>query len=100
MQRQVKYRLLDVIPTMKVDGLLKEIVKEETKFGLELNFIGLIILVMNPLKSRRILAIMKGHIIRRSGHGIQEAPQSKPQVEVRKSVFPCQKVSSSCYREA
>ena len=37
MQRQAKDRLLDVIATMKVDGLLKEIIKEETKVGLEFN---------------------------------------------------------------
>ena len=34
---QAKDRLLDVIATMKVDGLLKEIIKEETKDGLEFN---------------------------------------------------------------
>ena len=33
-QRQVKDRLLDGIPAMKADELLKEIIKEETKVGL------------------------------------------------------------------
>ena len=38
-QRQAKERLLDVIATMKVDELLKEIFKEETKVGLEFNYL-------------------------------------------------------------
>ena len=38
-QRQAKDRLLDVIPTMKVDGLLKEIIKKETRVGLEFNYL-------------------------------------------------------------
>ena len=79
-QRQAKYRLLDVIATMKVDGLLKEIIKEETKVGLEVNYLEIIVYVMNPLMSRHKLAIKKGHIMRRLGYAIQEAPQPKPQV--------------------
>ena len=62
-QRQAKDRLLDVIATMKVDGLLKEIIKEETKVGLEFNYLELIVLVVNPLMSRHELAIKKGHIM-------------------------------------
>ena len=47
-QRQVEDRLLDVIATMKVDGLLKKIIKEESKVGLEFNYLGMIIFVMSP----------------------------------------------------
>ena len=79
-QRQAKDRLLDVIATMKVDGLLKEIIKEETKVGLEFNYLETIVYVMNPLMSRHKLAIKKGHIMRRLGQAIPEAPQPKPQV--------------------
>ena len=78
-QRQAKDRLLDVIATMKVDGLLKEIIKEETKVGLEFNYLEMIVFVMNPLMSHHKLAIKKGHIMRRLRHAIQEAPQPKPQ---------------------
>ena len=63
---------------MKVDGLLKEIIKEETKVGLEFNYLEMIVFVMNPLMSRHKLAIKKGHILRRLGHAIQESPQPKP----------------------
>ena len=48
-QWQAKDQLLDVIATMKVDGLLKEIIKEETKVGLEFNYLEMIIFVMNPI---------------------------------------------------
>ena len=48
-QRQAKDPLLDVIATMKVDGLLKEIIKEETKVGLEFNYLEMIVFVMNTL---------------------------------------------------
>ena len=64
--------------TMKVDELLKEIIKDETKFGLEFNYLEVIIFVMNPLMYRHKLAIKKGHIMRRLGDAIQESPQSKP----------------------
>ena len=77
-QRQAKDRLLDVIATMKVDGLLKEIIKEETKVGLELNYLEMIVFVLNPLMSRHKSAIRKGHIMRRLGHALQELPQPKP----------------------
>ena len=77
-QRQAKDRLLDVIATMKVDGLLKEVIKEETKVGLEFNYLGMIVFVMNPLMSRHKSAIRKGHVMRRLGHAIQESPQPKP----------------------
>ena len=77
-QRQAKDRLLDVIATMKVDGLLKEIINEETKFGLEFNYLEIVMFVMNHLMSRHKLAIKKGHIMRRLGHAIQESPQPKP----------------------
>ena len=77
-QRQAKDRLLDVIATLKVDGLLKEIIKEETKVGLQFNYLEMIVFVMNPLMSRHKLAIKKGHIMRRLGHAIQESPQPKP----------------------
>ena len=79
-QRQAKHQLLDVIVTMKVDGLLKEILKEETQVGLEFNYLEMIIYVMNPLMSRHKLAIKKGHIMRRLGYAIPEAPQPKPKV--------------------
>ena len=77
-QRQAKDRLLDVITTMKVDGLLKEIIKEETKVGLEFNYLEMIVFMMNPLMSRHKLAIKKGHIMRRLEHAIQESLQPKP----------------------
>ena len=48
-QRQAKDRLPDVIATMKVDALLKEIIKEETKVGLEFNYLEMIVFVMKPL---------------------------------------------------
>ena len=74
-QRQAKDRLLDVIATMKVDWLLKEIIKEETKVGLEFNYLEIIVFVMNPLMSRHKMAIKKGYIMRRLGHAIQDSPQ-------------------------
>ena len=79
-QRQAKDRLLDVIATVKVDALPKEIIKEETKVGLKLNYLGMIVFVMHPLMSRHKLAIKKGHIMRRLGQAILEAPHPKPQV--------------------
>ena len=79
-QRQAKDRLLDVIATAKVDGLLKEIIKEETEVGLEFNYLEMIVYVMNPLMSRHDLAIKKGNIMPRLGYAIPEAPQPKPQV--------------------
>ena len=79
-QRQAKDTLLNVIATMKVDGLLKEIFEEETKVGLEFNYLEMIVYVMNPFMSRHKLAIKKGHIMRRLGYAIPEAPQRKPQV--------------------
>ena len=63
---------------MKVDGFLKEIIKEDTKVGLEFNYVKMIVFVMNPLMSRHKLAIKKGHIMRPLGHAIQESPQPKP----------------------
>ena len=63
---------------MKVDGLLKEIIKEETKVGLDFNYLEMIVFVMNPLMSRHKSAIKKGHIMRRLGHVIQVSPQPKP----------------------
>ena len=77
-QRQANNQLLDVIATIKVDGLLKEIIKEETKVGVEFNYLGIKILSMNPLMSRHKLAIKKGYIMRRLGHAIQESPQPRP----------------------
>ena len=77
-QRPAKDRLLDVIATMKVDGLLKKIIKEETKVGFEFNWLEMIVFVMSPLMSRHKLSIKKGHIMRRLGHAIQESPQPKP----------------------
>ena len=77
-QRHGKDRLIDVIATMKVDGLLKEIIKEETNVGLEFNYPEMIIFVMITLMSSHKLAIKKGHIMRRLGHAIQESPQPKP----------------------
>ena len=79
-QRQAKDRLLDVIARMKVDGLLKEVIKEETKVGLGFNYLERIVFVMNPLMSRHKLAIKKGHIMRRRGQPIPEARQPKPQL--------------------
>ena len=63
---------------MKVDGLLKEISKEETNVELELNYLEMNVFVMKPLMSHHKLAIKKGHIMRRLGHAIQELPQPKP----------------------
>ena len=63
---------------MKVDGLLKEIIKEEPNVGLEFNYLEMILFVMNPLVSRHKLAIKEGHIMRRLGHAIQHSPQPKP----------------------
>ena len=77
-QRQAKDRLLDVIATMKVEGLLKEIIKEENKVGLEFNYLEMIVFMKNPLMSRHKLAIKKGHIMGRLGHAILESPQPKP----------------------
>ena len=51
-QRQAKDRLLDVIATIKVDGLLEGIIKEETKVGSEFNYLKMIVFGMNPLMSR------------------------------------------------
>ena len=65
---------------MKVDGLLKEIIKEETKVGLEFNFLEMIVYAMYPLMFRYELAIKKGHIMRRLGYAMPVAPQPKPQV--------------------
>ena len=79
-QRQAKDRLLDVIVTMKVDGVLKEINKEGTKVWLEFNYLEMIVYVMNTLMSRHKLVIKKGHIMRRLGCAIPEAPQPRPQV--------------------
>ena len=59
-QRQAKDRLLDVIATMKVDGLLKEIIKEETNVGLEFNQLEMIVFVMNPLMSATNLRSRRG----------------------------------------
>ena len=84
-QRQAKDRLLYVIATMKVDGLLKEIIKEETKVGLELNYPEMILFVMNPLMSGYKLAIKKGDIMRRLGQAIPEAPQPKSQVRPQRT---------------
>ena len=63
---------------MKVDGLLKEIIKEETKVGLEFNYLEMIVFVINSLMSRQKLAIKNGHIMPGLGHAIQESPQYKP----------------------
>ena len=79
-QRQARVPLLDVIATMKGDGLFKEIIKEEIKVGLEFNYLEIIVYLMNPLMSRNKLAIKKEHIMRRLGYAILEAPQPKPQV--------------------
>ena len=59
-------------------GLRKEIIKEETKVGLEFNYLEMIMFVINPLMSRHKLATKKGHIMRRLGYAIQESPQPKP----------------------
>ena len=88
-QRQAKARLLDVIATMKVDGLLKEIIKEETKVGLEFNYFEMIVCLMNPVMSRHKLAIKKGHIMRRLGQAIPEATQPKPQVPPQRTGNKC-----------
>ena len=77
-QQQAKDRLLDIIATMKVDGLLKEIIKEETEVGVEINYLKMIVFVMNPLMFRHKFAIKKGHIMRQLGHAIQESPRPKP----------------------
>ena len=76
-QRQTNNRLLDVVATMKVDGLLKVFMKEETKVGPEFNYLEMIIFLMNPLMSRHKFAIKKGHIIRRLWHAIQQTLQPK-----------------------
>ena len=55
---------------MKVDRLLKEIIKEETKVGLEFNYLEMIVFVMNPLMSRHKFTMDKGHIMRRLGQAI------------------------------
>ena len=38
-QRQAKDQILDVTATMREDGLLKSIIKEETKVGLEYGYL-------------------------------------------------------------
>ena len=63
---------------MKFDGLLKVIIKEETKVGLEFNYLEMIVLVMNCLSSRHKRAVKKGHIMRRLGHAFEESPHPKP----------------------
>ena len=70
---------------MEVDGLLKEIIKEKTKVGLEFNNLEMILYVMNPLMCRHKLVIKKGHIMRRLGYAISEAPQPKPQVRPQRT---------------
>ena len=65
---------------MKVDGLLKEIIKEETKVGLAFNYLEMIVFLMKPLMSHHKLAIKKGHIMHRLRQAIPEAPQPEPQV--------------------
>ena len=77
-QWQAKDRPLHVIAAMKVDGLLKEILKEETIVELEFNYLKMISFVRNPLMCRHKLPIKKGHVMRRLGHAIQESPQPKP----------------------
>ena len=77
-QRQAKDRLLDVIATTWVDGLLTEIIKEETQVQLEFDYFEMIIFVLKCLMSRHKLAIKKGHMMRRLGHAFQESPQPKP----------------------
>ena len=47
---------------------------------MEFNYLETIGYVMNPPMSRHILAIKKGHIMRRLGYAIPEAPQPKPQM--------------------
>ena len=63
-QRPAKDRLLVVIATTKVDGLLKGIIKEETKVALEFNYLEMIVFVMNPVMSHHKLAIKKGQGMR------------------------------------
>ena len=63
---------------MKVNGLLKEIINEESQVGWEFNYLEIIVFLMNPLMSRHKLAVKKGHIMRRLGHAIQESRQRKP----------------------
>ena len=81
-KRRAKNRLLDVIATMKVDGLLKEIIKEETKVGLEFNYLDMIIFVMNPRMSCHKLAIRKGHIMREDPKGHQDQEQADPELSI------------------
>ena len=50
--RITKDRLLDFIATMKVDGFLKDIIKEGTKVGLEFNYLEMIVFVTDDLMSR------------------------------------------------
>ena len=76
-QRQAKDRLLDVFATMKVHALLKEIIKDETKVGLEFIYLRIIVFVMNPLMSRHKYASKKGHVMRRLGYAIHEAPATQ-----------------------
>ena len=45
----------------------------------------MIVYVMNPLMSRHKLPIKKGHIMRRLGYAIPEAPQPKPQVPAQRT---------------
>ena len=84
-QLQAKDRLLHVMATMKVDRLLKEIFKEETKVGLEFSYLEMIVFLMNPLMPRLKFAIKRGHIMRRLGQAIPEAPHSKPQVPAQRT---------------
>ena len=83
-QRQAKDRLLDVIATMMVHGLLKEIIKEETRVGTECNDLEMIVYVMNPHTSGHELTIKKQHTMRRLGYAIPEA-QVPPQQKGNKS---------------
>ena len=75
---KAKHPLLDVVATIKVDGLLEEMIKEETKVSLEFNYLEMIVFIMNPLISGHRLKIQKVHIMKRLRHAIQEVPQRKP----------------------
>ena len=66
-------------------GCSRKSSKRGTKVGLEVNYLEMIVYVMNPLKSRPKLAIKKGHIMRRLGYAIPEAPQPKPQVPLQRT---------------